>query len=195
MTLSPSPAPPMVTDPIARRSYPCISTHTSEHAALAPLPTSVQLTCIVIAGPIDYLLWSRALPHPSLPTFTSSWQIIWPELSAMAYNILEGQSANWGIMPRHYYLSNSLPKLLMGSLPLAGAAVAWTTLRQTGLMKRYAQPAAERTVFEVSVRMGLGVGAAGMIAALSCIGHKEWRFVVYVVPVLNVLAAVAAATL
>lgn len=30
------------------------------------------------------------------------------------------------------------------------------------------------------------------VALISCLGHKEWRFVVYVIPVLNVAASRAA---
>ncbi|RXK35039.1 hypothetical protein M231_07692 [Tremella mesenterica] len=127
---------------------------------------------LALSAPLDYYLWRQVLPHPTLPTFTSTWQIIWPEASSMAYNVLEGGAAEWGIMSRHYYFTNSLPKLLLGSLPfLLFGLAAWA-----GVLASIFGPA-----------------IITMVGGMSFIGHKEWRFIVYVIPVLNLLAAITAA--
>lgn len=152
-----------------------------------------MLIPIVIASPIDYRLWSLALPHPSLPTFSSAWQWALPELSSLHYNILEGQSANWGIMSKHYYLTNSLPKLLMASLPLSLLGLIWAGTNKAG--HGPSMGGSGRGVLEIIGRTGLGMGVVGLIGGLSAVGHKEWRFVVYAVPVFNILAALTASAL
>jgi alpha-1,6-mannosyltransferase len=148
-----------------------------------------------VSGPIDYFLWSQALPHPSLPTFNSAWQIIWPELSSMHYNLVQGQSANWGIMSKHYYFSNSLPKLLMGALPLAALGVALVPASRLGVARKWMGLGQVKAIQEVTGRLGMGLGVVGLLGGLSAVGHKEWRFVVYAVPVVNVVAAMTASAL
>ncbi|KAF8313646.1 Alg9-like mannosyltransferase, partial [Clavulina sp. PMI_390] len=95
---------------------------------------------------------------------------MWPEFAGIWFNVYEGKSAEWGVSPRHAYFTSHLPKLLMASLPLSvvGAGVN-SYVRQLMLV--------------VLVFVGL----------LSQLGHKEWRFVVYVVPLVNVGAARGAA--
>ena len=68
--------------------------------------------------------------------------------------------------PFHTYFTSFLPKLLLYGFPLAlwGGAV---------------DPDAG----------SLLVGPVGFLTLISFIGHKEWRFIVYVVPVMNVVAA------
>ena len=68
--------------------------------------------------------------------------------------------------PFHHYFTSALPKLLNLALPLAFAAT---------LVDRRARSLAFPSLVFVSL--------------LSCLGHKEWRFIVYVVPVLHVCAA------
>ena len=59
-----------------------------------------------------------------------------------------------------------LPKLLLGSLPLAAVVF----------------------MLDSRVRVLLFPHLC-FVALLSCLGHKEWRFVVYVVPAFNIAAA------
>jgi alpha-1,6-mannosyltransferase len=113
----------------------------------------------------------------------------------MHYNLLQGQSAKWGVMSRHYYLTNSLPKLLMGCFPLAAAGGLLVLAARFGVGRRWFGLGQAKSLEEVSVRLGMGVAVAGLVGGLSAVGHKEWRFVVYAVPVVNILAAIAASTL
>ena len=66
----------------------------------------------------------------------------------------------------HTYLTTYLPKLLMGAGPLA---VLGATL-------------------DYRIR-SLLVAPALFILCLSALGHKEWRFIIYVVPLANIAAA------
>lgn len=106
--------------------------------------------------------------------YWSSWT--WPEAHGVWFNVYRNESAKWGTSPWHYYLKH-LPLLLLAAAPL-------------GLMSGAVRAARRRVDWTVGV-----LPAAVMVAALSALGHKEWRFVAYVVPWLNVPAAVMAAHL
>lgn len=68
--------------------------------------------------------------------------------------------------PAHIYFTAYLPKLLLGAGPMAivGAAL------------------------DHRIRSML-VAPLAFIAVLSALGHKEWRFIIYVVPLVNIAAA------
>ncbi|WVW82300.1 hypothetical protein I302_104306 [Kwoniella bestiolae CBS 10118] len=149
---------------------------------------------LALSSPIDYTLWIPTIPHPSLPTFTSPWQVLWPELSALHYNLLQGQSANWGVMPWHYYLTNSLPKILMISLPLGGAAGVIWVLRMVGI-KVGGKEGAKISEGVGEILKVFGGGVVCLIGAMSLVGHKEWRFIIYSVPILQLISSFGAAGL
>lgn len=144
----------------------------------------------------------------------------WPELEAGLFNVVQGKSVEWGIEPWSFYVTSALPGLLLGLTPLAvggaGAAV-WTALRgasqsasgppatsntlQQGRSapspaaarsKRINEVLAQREAGQIPPLALLWVSAV-QVGLLSLLKHKEWRFIVYVGPCLNVLAALAAA--
>ncbi|KAF9943053.1 dolichyl-P-Man:Man(7)GlcNAc(2)-PP-dolichol alpha-1,6-mannosyltransferase [Mortierella alpina] len=99
-----------------------------------------------------------------------SWfwrQWMWAEGAVFWYNAVLGKSVAWGVSPWHTYFTQLLPKISGLALPLALAAVV---VEQR--FRRYMLPA------------GVFVGL------YSFLGHKEWRFVIYVVPILNLGAAI-----
>jgi hypothetical protein len=142
-----------------------------------PLYGALTCGCIlaVIAGPIDHELWSRALPHASLPQFTSWWQFAWPELASLQYNLFQGQASNWGIMPAHYYFTNSLPKLLMSALPLAVFGLVWAAADKLGMLGNgnsngNGGKGFGKAVWEIWCLFGPAL--AGLLGAMSAVGHK-----------------------
>lgn len=68
--------------------------------------------------------------------------------------------------PPFTYVTSYLPKLLLGSLPLSLIGLI-TNSRIRSLL----------------------LAPLTFIGLISCLGHKEWRFIVYVVPTFNVAAA------
>lgn len=99
------------------------------------------------------------------------WQrpFLWPEGDAIFFNVVEGHSAEWGVSPWHMYMTQALPRLLVAAIPMAALGVI-------------ARPR-DRT-------MALLVWMAGVhVALLSVLPHKEWRFILYTVPLWNALAA------
>ncbi|KAF7362438.1 Mannosyltransferase [Mycena venus] len=93
---------------------------------------------------------------------------LWPEWHSIYFNVVEGKSADWGTSPAHAYLTSHLPKLLLSALPLSAFAVFSSAPKRL---------------------LSLIFPGAVLVSAMSAVGHKEWRFVVYVVPVWNVVAA------
>ncbi|KZT67408.1 glycosyltransferase family 22 protein [Daedalea quercina L-15889] len=97
--------------------------------------------------------------------FWQQWPL-WPELHGIFFNVVEGKSAEWGVSPFHTYFTSYLPKLLLGSLPLSLVGFLLDSRIRALLLPHLC-----------------------FIALLSCLGHKEWRFVVYVIPAFNIAAA------
>ena len=130
-------------------------------ASSSPPPAQAEIIFhTVISAPIDYTLWTPAMSHPSFP-FRSPLYLVWPELSALHYNLVQGKANDWGTSPWWYYLFNSLPKTCLASLPLAIAGLLWMMLgtgRMVGGMK------------EVVSLFGLGV--VTLVGGMSCVGHK-----------------------
>ncbi|GAA5838529.1 hypothetical protein JCM11251_003417 [Rhodosporidiobolus azoricus] len=95
---------------------------------------------------------------------SASW--LWPEGQAAWFNVVEGKSAEWGVAPFYFYLFPTLPRLLHLTLPFAFFSLAVD--RRT---RRLLWP------------------CVGFIALMSLLTHKEWRFIVYVVPAFFIAAA------
>lgn len=97
--------------------------------------------------------------------FWQQWPL-WPELYSIYFNVYQNKSAEWGVSPFHAYFSVHLPKLLLSSAPLA--AIGFLV-----------EPRVRSLLISPLVFVGL----------MSFLGHKEWRFVVYVIPLFNIAAA------
>ncbi|KAF8895998.1 alpha-1,6-mannosyltransferase subunit [Infundibulicybe gibba] len=123
----------------------------------------------------------------ALTTFVDSYfwnapSALWPEFSGIYFNVYQGKSSDWGVcislislsykdstfsdIPVHTYFTAYLPKLLLTSLPLSGIAF----------------------VSEARIR-SLLFPSITFITLISALGHKEWRFIIYVVPIFNVAGA------
>lgn len=100
---------------------------------------------------------------------------LWPELNALVFNVVDGKSSEWGVSPWHAYVTALLPRLLVFSEPLLlYGAIEAISARPSALMIR---------------AKFLLLTAGCHMAVLSCLGHKEWRFILYVVPALNAVSA------
>ena len=99
-------------------------------------------------------------------------RLLWPELEVLHFNAVLNKSHEYGTSPFHWYFSSALPRTLLGALPLALLAVA--------VVPRARELVAIPCCF---------------VAIYSALPHKELRFVLYVVPLLNAAAAAALAKL
>jgi alpha-1,6-mannosyltransferase len=104
----------------------------------------------------------------------SFWQKfpLWPEFEAFRFNVLAGQSSEWGTEPWSFYFLNALPRLLFN--PLSYLLAIPLALRQ---------PATRATA------LSLLLPALAFVALYSFQPHKEWRFIVYIIPSLTTVAA------
>ncbi|TGZ81991.1 hypothetical protein EX30DRAFT_318662, partial [Ascodesmis nigricans] len=126
---------------------------------------------------IDSFFWQTLPSSPKPAVFsttllTPKTGLIWPELSSFLFNFLSGHSSEWGTSPWHYYLTSSLPKLLLNPLHLLLLPTAFLIAPDSTL--RRATP------------------LAAFIATYSLLPHKEWRFIIYALPDLTAISALAA---
>ncbi|KZV62383.1 glycosyltransferase family 22 protein [Peniophora sp. CONT] len=143
----------------------------AEIAALL-IPLALQS---LLSGHVSFIKLVRtgvlaALVSIGITVFVDSyfWKTypLWPEFAGIYFNVYEGKSADWGVSPAHAYFSSHLPRLLLLGIPLTifGALI---------------DSRAREVVLPALCAVGL----------LSGLGHKEWRFIVYTVPLFNFAAA------
>ncbi|KAF2468226.1 uncharacterized protein BDR25DRAFT_335602 [Lindgomyces ingoldianus] len=113
----------------------------------------------------------------TIPTDSFFWQSfpLWPEWTAFYYNTIQGHSADWGVSPWHFYFVNALPRLLMNPM----IYMVCIPVAIVNLATR------ESTV-------QLLIPLLGFVGLYSILPHKEWRFIIYVVPGITATAAAGA---
>ncbi|KAJ8447260.1 hypothetical protein Cgig2_013037 [Carnegiea gigantea] len=96
-------------------------------------------------------------------------RIIWPEFEVFWFNSVLNRSSEWGVSPFHWYFTSALPRLLLVAYPLfmLGLLLDRRTLA-------YALP------------------VLSFVILYSKLPHKELRFVISSLPVLNLSAAISA---
>ncbi|PWN42645.1 hypothetical protein IE81DRAFT_117236 [Ceraceosorus guamensis] len=148
------------------------------------LASSVSISFLLIAVLLDTYLWDRAFV-----TIEAGKGLLWAELEAVLFNVVEGKSSGWGVSPWHYYVTRFLPRLLTGAIPLLAIGsyriFALTKARiglsrETGLLASTTIPASLLCLYVSGAHIGL----------LSCLGHKEARFIAYTIPLLVHAASV-----
>ena len=113
----------------------------------------------------------------SVPVDSFFWQKIplWPEFSGFVFNVVEGKSLEWGTSPFHYYFTSTIPRLLLNPL-------TW----QVCIPLALTTPALRDRAFDMLVPNII------FVAIYSLQPHKEWRFIIYVLPSLTAVAAMGA---
>ncbi|WFD06837.1 dolichyl-P-Man:Man7GlcNAc2-PP-dolichol alpha-1,6-mannosyltransferase [Malassezia vespertilionis] len=128
---------------------------------------SIGLGALLSLG-VDSYFWRHVdkirVPH------LGAW--VWPEISAMQFNVVDGHASNWGTMPWHTYLVHDIPRMLTGTLPLFLVGLIYPV-----------------RAFPRAAILCMALFPVGLLSILS---HKEWRFILYSVPLLNCVSAVGA---
>ncbi|KAG6873470.1 hypothetical protein C0995_015173 [Termitomyces sp. Mi166 len=128
--------------------------------------TLKKVIAVGLISGLASLVTKRTALTVSVDSYFWGKSYLWPEFSGIYFNVYEGKSAEWGTSPTHAYWTLHLPKLLLSSFPLS-------------IIGFFQDLRIRRLLYPFLVFIGL----------LSFLGHKEWRFIVYVVPVFNIAAA------
>ncbi|KAI7902184.1 Alg9-like mannosyltransferase family-domain-containing protein [Cokeromyces recurvatus] len=102
--------------------------------------------------------------------FWNTWWL-WPEGMVFYFNAILNKSSEWGTLPFYAYFTSFLPRLLLVSYPLAW--IAFATDRRS-----------RRLLLPMII----------YIVLFSCLPHKEWRFIMYTIPVFTAAAASCVST-
>ena len=94
---------------------------------------------------------------------------LWPEGHVLWFNAVLNKGVEWGTEPAHAYFTKHLPKLLLLAYPLG-------LLEMQHRDKRH---------------LGLVAALVSYIALMSCLEHKETRFIWYILPGWNMMASIA----
>lgn len=141
--------------------YLLIKQKTSVTRVIIPAGLSGLIIGLLCTIPLDSFLWQ------SFP--------LWPEWTAFYYNTIQGHSADWGVLPWHYYFTNALPRLLLNPA--------------TYLL---CIPVALLNIASRQRSLDLLIPLLGFVALYSFLPHKEWRFILYVIPGITAVAAAGA---
>ncbi|KAI9341958.1 Alg9-like mannosyltransferase family-domain-containing protein [Obelidium mucronatum] len=125
----------------------------------------VLLTCILTG--IVSLALTLSIDTIFWNTTTTKDTLMWPELEVFKFNVLEGRSKEYGVSPAHFYFSNLIPRIATVAYPLAVFAYI-------------KDPRVRRIMNPVII----------FLTTMSLIGHKEWRFIFPILPLINLSAAI-----
>jgi len=118
------------------------------------------VTCGAAASAISLIV--------TVPFDSYFWgEFVWPEGKVFYFNAVEGKSSQWGVSPFWWYFKSALPRACLTSLVFI----------PLGFLNRRLE--SSRLLFP----------ALFFVLLYSFNPHKELRFIIYVVPILNVVSA------
>ena len=133
----------------------------------------LSLRSVVPAGLIGTIS-GLVLTVPIDSFFWQKWPL-WPELTGFIYNVIDKQSSSWGTQSWHFYLSSALPRLLFN--PVIYQICIPFTLSLSIL---------RRSALDILIPNVL------FLIIYSFQPHKEWRFIIYIVPSFLAVASAGA---
>lgn len=162
-----------------RKYYACISVFVFAtvvfRSELLVLLAPLGLFLLLLRLPLLPLIITGALSGLASLLFTILldsyfWQRwIYPEGELLYFNTILNKSHEWGTLPYHWYFAIGIPKAIMGNIILIPFAIYYErhTLKQSILWP-----------------------AIAFVTLYSMLPHKELRFIFYILPILNMYAAI-----
>ncbi|ENI07399.1 glycosyltransferase family 22 protein [Bipolaris maydis ATCC 48331] len=139
------------------------------------LTRKISIVSVIIPAGIGGLIVGLICTVPLDSFFWQSFPL-WPEWTGFYYNTIQGNSANWGVSPWYFYFANALPRLMLNPITyLVCIPIA------------VSNPASQRRSLDLLIPL------LSFVAIYSFLPHKEWRFILYVIPGLTAVAADGAA--
>ncbi|MCO5594427.1 hypothetical protein L7F22_048457 [Adiantum nelumboides] len=148
--------------------------------------TVFRCDVILLLGPIGFsFLWRREIEIQSSVKWCSivvalsigltvlidsvMWKRwLWPEMEVFWFNSVLNRSSEWGVSPAHWYFTSALPRAMLAAYPLCILGLI--------LDRRLAQYVLPVFAF---------------VLLYSKLAHKELRFILFALPILNLSAALA----
>ncbi|TIB87416.1 hypothetical protein E3Q17_02199 [Wallemia mellicola] len=160
----------------------------------------ISLKNIIVIGVLSALTALTATI--SIDSYFWDQRFLWPEFNAFVFNIFQDKAKDWGVSPWRTYFLNYLPKILLTALPLSYIAIlpksdilpneTVSTSKVIVVKENDSKTQVTKAPFQP---LSLLFPSLFYIFILSFIGHKEWRFIIYVIPVFNSIAGLAMARL
>lgn len=117
-------------------------------------------------------------------------QFLIPELVAFKYNVLSGNSSLWGVEPWYAYFKSYLPQLFRPPIILALLIPGFFSDPALEPLHRANKYTADIVTHPAKSSLKiLFISSTIFVAIMSLQPHKEWRFIIYVVPVITLQAA------
>lgn len=111
----------------------------------------------------------------------------------MVFNVYNNKSSEWGVSPWSTYFLVHLPKLLITGLPLSVVALLpKSSLLPNEMNQKFITIHAKVASLQP---VSLLFPSINYIFILSFLGHKEWRFIMYTIPLFNAVAGLGMARL
>ncbi|KAF2707585.1 glycosyltransferase family 22 protein [Pleomassaria siparia CBS 279.74] len=140
------------------------------------LPTRrISITAVIIPAGIGGLIIGLLCTVPIDSFFWQSFPL-WPEWTGFYFNTIQGHSADWGVSPWHFYFRDAIPRLMINPLTYVLCI-----------------PVAVLNAATRRASLDLLVPLLSFVGLYSLLPHKEWRFIIYVIPGLTAVAASGAA--
>ncbi|KAH3660474.1 hypothetical protein OGAPHI_007060 [Ogataea philodendri] len=104
--------------------------------------------------------------------FWEEWSF--PEFESFVFNVLHGNASNWGMEPLHAYFTKYLRKIyLLPLVPIIACVEAVSKSNESRSQKIHL----------------VSLSSIAFVLMMSMQKHKEWRFIVYAIPGINLSAA------
>ncbi|TID22510.1 hypothetical protein CANINC_003285 [Pichia inconspicua] len=112
-----------------------------------------------------------------------------PEIESFFFNVVDGNSSQWGVEPLHSYFMKYIPRLFASGLetvPILALGFLTVSLKQ-----RFKKDSVsvDYTNYGVGTITTLMWTSLLYVFAVSLNGHKEWRFISYTIPVICIGAS------
>lgn len=127
----------------------------------------MQKRCRLQRGLIYGIIWSLVSILISTCIDSYFWKhLLWPEGEVLRFNVLENKSSQYGVMKWHWYFTSALPRAMLNT----GFFVLFAIISDKELRK-FLMP------------------FIAFLSLYSILPHKELRFIMYVLPIFNAVAA------
>lgn len=122
-------------------------------------------------------------------------ELVIPELVSLYFNVFQGNSSNWGVEPFGAYFSKYLPQMFRPPVILILAVIGLSTdPADDGSPATNSKDINKKRPSRHSLKILL-VSSIIYIFILSFQGHKEWRFIIYCIPLITLNSANGLSTL